>query len=566
MNTNKFSFLLLLGLIAIFGCGPATDDQSADADQPPNIIIFFSDELSPDYLSTYGGPYAVPEIDQLASSGIRFDRAYTPASMCTPSRFSVMTGQYPGRCKHPNFLANYPKTDPYSVAWNVYLTDSSTTIPRVLSENGYTTGMAGKWHVGTFNELGTGADAGEYAVNFDENDDLDDPEVNKRLKEYQQSVIEKVKKEAGFDYAQSVLWGNFDGFPHPELRFHNFPWITKGAVDFLEKQKDRDNPFFLYVATTAIHGPAHEDALDEDVRYTLEGKIEEVVQYQPDIDSIKSVINGKPSSEQHKISGLAYLNHHIGTVMNKVEEMGVADNTIVLFMADHNVEPGKATCYQKGIHIPMVIHWPGKTKGTTSNDLVQTIDVFPTLLSLAGIPAPNDHIMDGIDMTPIFEELPYERDYIYAEAGYARSVTDKQFQYIAFNYPDELIEHMKTGDIDYAPNQLGMYKQSHSSIAIESYPDYFDAKQLYDLDKDPYQQNNLAYQEEYQEKVKEMENVLQDFLSTFQHPYDLYPNPFRETEKYTELKEETKALGTDYIPWFKPHHGDFAWPPVDKDI
>ncbi|MBR9999909.1 MAG: sulfatase-like hydrolase/transferase [Cyclobacteriaceae bacterium] len=81
-------------------------------EQRPNILIFFSDELSPEYLGAYGGNIPTPNLDRLASGGIRFENAYVAASMCTPSRFALMTGKFPGRCIHPDFMKAYPADEP----------------------------------------------------------------------------------------------------------------------------------------------------------------------------------------------------------------------------------------------------------------------------------------------------------------------------------------------------------------------------------------------------------------------------------------------------------------------
>lgn len=560
----KLTFSIVLGLalcVLVISCSNPgqTDDTSTEVGKP-NILIFFSDELAPEYLSCYGGEIPTPHLDQLASQGIRFDRAYTAASMCTPSRFSLMTGQYPGRCQHPQFMLDYPKDQPYSIAWNVHLTNGSVTIAKLLAEQGYHTGMAGKWHIGTFEQAG-------IRPAFTENESLEDPATQQKLKDYQKAVKQKISQEGGFQVVNSALWGNFDAFPHPDLKFHNFPWITKGAIDFLEQQKNAQDPFFLYVATTAVHGPSHHDALDKDVTQTPEGKINEAAQYQPNIDSLKAEIQNIPGPDKHKYAGMAYLDHHVGTVLKKLAEIGKSDNTIILFMADHNVEPGKATTYEKGIHIPMIVSWPGVTSGAQSSSFIQTIDVLPTLAALAGAELPQDHQIDGMNMVELFE-APSRliRQHVYTEAGYTRAINDGKYKYVAFKYPQFMIEQMQAGEIDYAPNQLGMYKQAHSSIAIEAYPAYFAPDQLYDLENDPYEQNNLVQNPEYQAELERMQEALDAQLKAFDHPYDMNTDPFRQTSKYQQLVEKTKALGTDYIPWLRSHHGGIVWPPNDRSM
>lgn len=525
-------------------------------DSRPNIILFFSDELDPEYLGAYGGDIPTPHLDQLASRGIRFEEAYVAASMCTPSRFALLTGKYPGRCVHSDFLDAYPQDQPYVIAWNTFLEGKLPTIPSILSENGYFTGMAGKWHIGKL-------PANLTVPSFSEEENLNDPGLDEKLRRHQEIVKSEVKRIAGFDFVASVLWGNFDVFEYKPLRYHNFPWITYGAIRFLEESKKQENPFFLYLATTAVHGPGHADTFDHDLQYTLEGRIEELEQYALPADSMKKQLETFPGPVRHRYAGMACLDNHFYQVMKKLKELELEKNTIILFMSDHNVEPGKATCYEKGLHVPLIIYWPGKFNDLkVSENLVSSVDLLPTILEVAGIPLPEGTLFDGISILPGLENPALStRANIYAESGLARSLNDGKWKYIAFRYPDERIAEMKSGKIDYAPNQLNMERQAHSSIAMEHYPYYFDADQLYDLSNDPFEQHNLAYVPENMDKLHEMQQLLQDYLSSFDHPYPLADTTFMRSENFKLLAEKSRSVGTDYIPWLRRDHGNIVWPP-----
>jgi arylsulfatase A-like enzyme len=527
-----------------------------DHDTRPNIILFFSDELDPEYLGAYGGDIPTPHLDQLASRGIRFEEAYVASSMCTPSRFALLTGKYPGRCIHPDFLKAYPQDQPYVIAWNTFLEGNLPTISSILSENGYFTGMAGKWHTGKLPEH-------VKLPSFSDGDDPDDPALEEKLRTYQKIVKSEVKRIAGFDYAASVLWGNFDVFEYEPLRYHNFPWITYGAIRFLEETKKHDKPFFLYVATTAVHGPGHADTFNHDLRYTLEGRIEEVEQYALPADSMKKQMEMLLGPDRHQYAGMACLDNHFYQVMKKLRELDLEKNTIVLFMADHNVEPGKATCYEKGLQVPFMMHWPGKFEDLkVSDNLVSSVDLLPTILEAAGVPLPEENVFDGISILPGLENPDLStRSNIYAESGLARSVNDGRWKYIAFRYPEERIAEMKSGQIEYAPNQLNLERQAHSSIAMEHYPHYFDADQLYDLANDPYEQKNLVNLPENRAKLNEMQQLLQGYLSTFNHIYPLADTAFMWSEDFKPLIEKSLSIGTDYIPWLQRDHGSIIWPP-----
>ncbi len=542
--------LSLFMMLLFFGC------KVEEKVERPNIIIFFSDELSPEYVGAYGGGVPTPAIDGLSAAGVRFDQAYVVAPMCTPSRFAVLTGKYPGRCIHPDFLESYPEDQPYVVAWNTYLAGKLPTIASILSGQGYFTGMTGKWHIGKLPE--------EVKIpEFPENADLDDPVIEKGLQQYQESVIKEVKRAGGFDYAASVLWGNFDNFPIRDLRNHNFPWITLGAVKFLEEASKTDQPFFLYAATTAVHGPGHAEVFDKNLSYTLEGKREDLLKYALPADSMKKVMDDLSPPERHKYAGMTCLDNHVKQVFKKLKELKMEDNTIILFMADHNVEPGKATCYEKGLKVPFILHWPGKfDQGTVFKEMVSSVDILPTILEMTGVPLPEGSLFDGISFLPALNAGNItSRAYVYAESGLARSVSDGKWKYIAFRYPPDVMKKMKNNEISYAPNYLNLEKQAHSSIAMEHYPGYFDADQLYDLEKDPYEQSNLAYHPEYQDQLGEMQEILKNYLVTFDHPYSLGDTTFMRSDAYRGLARQSRSYGTGYIPWLSRDHGSIQWPP-----
>ncbi len=557
MKTTRRQFLKAAGTVTV-----ASMLGSFNCEKPkkPNVLLIFSDELAYEYISCYGGNIQTPNIDKLAQQGLKFTHGYAAAPMCTPSRYSILTGQYAGRCKHASFLENYPTDQPYSIAWNTYLTDSQQTLPRLLSKNGYVTGMSGKWHVGQLPES-------VQLPDIDPDADPKDEQVNEKLQKRHELLAEQVKKQAGFDVANSVSWGNLDGFPVKALRHHNFPWMTKGAVDFIKVQAEQNRPFFLYAATTAVHGPYHLDQFKNDLRYTPQGKLDDVLQYQLSEERLNSLLADTPEWMHHKVAGMACLDNHVGILMQTLKDLGIEDNTIVIFMADHNIEPGKATCYEKGTRVPFVIRWPEEIQpGRVSDALVQSVDILPTLMQLAAAPLPREGTLDGKSMVPVLSEQSDSiREYIYTESGYARAVTDGHFKYIAVRYPDVVVQQMENGTMQYAPNQLNTFKQAHSQIAIQHFPHYFDQDQLYDLKNDPYEQNNLANNPDYAEELQRLKNALQEKLNTFSHPFNLDPIPFMKTKEYEHMAQNTRDIGTDFIAWLPRDHGKIVWPPKEDN-
>jgi arylsulfatase A-like enzyme len=560
MNMNCFSrcYLNLISVFLLIVANACNRPQQAIEEELPNIVILFSDELAPEYLSCYGGEIPTPNIDKIANQGIRFERAYTVSSMCTPSRFSLLTGTYPGRCMADTFLKSYPTTEPYNVAWNTEITSATQTIAKQLKEAGYVTGMVGKWHVGKGNEpLNLPA--------FSNQDDPNDPEVQDKLKQHQRLVAERVGEIGGFDYAGSVLYGNYDNFPVKSLQPHNFEWMTEGARTFIEQQKDSDKPFFLYVATTAVHGPAHQLSLQADVTMTLEGKRPDLAKYQSKRKEKYEEIKDLPGHEQHLQSGMWFLDEHVKAILESLEEHGHSDNTLVIFMADHNIEPGKATSYEKGLHVPLLMKWPGQiSESSVSNELVQTVDMLPTFIDITGT-SPEGITIDGRSVIPLFDDPPtINYSYLYAENGYTRAMIGERYKYIAFRLPDDVINKMESGEMEYAPNYLNTFKQAHSHIAMKYHPHYFDPDQLYDLENDPYEMNNLAGNPKYQDVIQTMKDSLIKILNTFDHPYNLTVPEFMTTAEYKSMAEKTREIGVGHIEWWKRDHGeDFSWPPVD---
>jgi arylsulfatase A-like enzyme len=549
---------ICLGLLlcSLSGCGPNTGEKETDS--PLNFVVIFTDEMQFSDLGCYGGKIPTPNIDALADEGILFLNAYTPASMCTPSRYAVLTGQFPGRCSAPSFATENPTNEPYNIAWNSWITADKKTLPRVLSENGYVTGMAGKWHIGKVPE-------GTILPEFLPNEDLASPATNKKLK-HQQSVYQGlVESLGGFDDARSVVWENYDGHDLKALSFHNFPWMAQGALSFLEEQKENKKPFFLYFAPTAVHGPNHVADLDRDMTYTPGGQDSSVLEYMMDITSLKEELAGSEPKTRHRYAGVSQTDYVVGLIREKLVELGLADNTVIMYMADHNVEPGKATSFEKGIHIPMIVSWPGETSGVISSAMVSNTDLYPTILEASGIELPVEYMIDGADMMPIIEDpTASTRDFIFAENGYTRSVSDGTYKYIALRFPSGLVKRMKSGKLDHVPSYVKAWPQAHSAIAMNGFPCYFDQDQLYNLKEDPYEQSNLYDAKVDSEELKILKAALKSHLESFEHSFDLSPVPFLETEEYRKLALVNMSFDLLSIPWLSRDHGFITWPPESK--
>jgi len=332
LSLRSFRSLLLIMIpFTVISSGCLSEKNELGNDQRLNFIIIYTDELQFSDLGCYGGKIPTPHIDQLAREGLMFTRAYTTASMCTPSRYSVLTGQFPGRCTADSFLKDNPVSEPYNIAWNTWITEDKITLARVLGNHGFVTGMAGKWHVGSI-------PAGTELPAFSADDLPGEAETNRKLSEQQQIFRELVRTRGGFDEAHSVVWSNYDNHQVESLRFHNFPWMAKGAIRFLENRKGKEDPFFLYLATTAVHGPNHVADLDRDVTFTPAGKDPSVLSYQMNVDSLKKLLTDVKGGQRHRYAGMAQTDHLVGLVRKKLKEIGKEGRTVIMFMADHNMQ------------------------------------------------------------------------------------------------------------------------------------------------------------------------------------------------------------------------------------
>ena len=537
--------LLSLGFFTIFSLNCFSNNP-----KQPNVVLFLADDMELDYLSCFGGDIPTPNIDRLATEGIRFLNASISSSACTPSRYALLTGKYAGRCEHPDFLKDNPSDEMALIGWNTPIAEKDYTLARLFSQAGYYTGFAGKWHVGVErNKLNLPV--------IDENAELSDFKTNQKLQQYQLVLQEEVKKTGGFDEANSVLWENYEQAPLRKLRYHNFEWITKGAVDFIENAPS-EKPFFLYVASTAIHGPDYISSFKQDPLYTLSGKINDLDD-SPSRKEIRKILNDRKLRFNSLNLGMIQLDEQFAAIYNKLKEKKLDKNTIIIFLSDHNREPGKGTCYEKGVKVPLLIKWPDAVKaGCETNTYVQSVDIFPTLNAICNVKTENDLKVDGKSFLPLLNQKKFcGRDNLFYEFGYTRAISDGKFKYIAFRYPKKILNELEKDQVNEAPNHLNSRLRSHACITIQYYPGYFDQDQLYDLKNDPYEQRNLAKRPEYEYVLRSMKNRLDSVLHTMKHPFNLKQQEIFESDEFKKMKQNTIDIGTDHIPWWK----DIPWPP-----
>ncbi len=351
------SLLLALALVFLSGCSGA-DEQ---VNSKPNFVLIVADDLGYGDLGVTGAPdISTPNIDQLAASGLRFTNAYANAPVCSPTRVALLTGQYQQRTGYDRVL--------YVNERELGIPSRLVLLPELLREVGYTTGIFGKWHLG-------------YPK-------------------------DSFPTRHGFDQFVGFVAGNIDYFEHTdrlgnhdlwrgETEIHDDRYFTDLVVDesiaFLNSH--HEEPFFLYVPFSAPHdpfqGPEHRDSAGNQEVTRKVNRTREVY---------KSMVEA--------------LDAGVGRLLDHLEGLHVAERTVVIFMSDNGGLPivarnapfsgFKATLWDGGIHAPLIVRWPAKVpSGTTSDALVAGMDIFSTIVELAGASIPAGHRVDGVSLASI---------------------------------------------------------------------------------------------------------------------------------------------------------------------
>lgn len=398
MNLNTFPlFVLLLGSMIL----PAMAQL-----QQPNIVFILADDLGIGDIGPYGQEkIKTPHLDRLASRGMRFENFYAGTSVCAPSRSALMTGQHTGH----TYIRGNKEIQPEG---QQPLADSITTIAMLLKEAGYATGAFGKWGLGM---VGTSGDPTRKG--FDEFFGYNCQRQSHRY--YPTHLWHNTEKVAleGNDLQQKTQYA-------PEL-------IQQKTLTFIEKNQHK--PFFLFVPTVLPHA---ELAGPEDEFYKQYSERFPETPHEGNDYGPNATIPGYASVEKPRATFAAMvsrLDHYVGEIIAKLEELGLSDNTLVIFTSDNgahreggadpqffNSSAGlkgyKRDLYEGGIKVPMLAVWPAKiAPATTTSHVAAFWDVLPTLTEITSIAKPN--FTDGISILPTFTEkgIQHKHRYLYWE-------------------------------------------------------------------------------------------------------------------------------------------------------
>jgi arylsulfatase A len=361
MNTFRLGMLVLAGFFV--GGAPLHA-----ADRPPNIVIIFTDDQGYGDVGCFGATsFATPNLDRLAKDGRRFTNFHVAQPVCSASRAALLTGCYPSRIGIQGALGPNAKLG---------IADGESTLAQVLKRQGYATGMAGKWHLGhhrRFLPIHHGFD--EYLGLPYSNDMWPHHPEGKPSAYPPLPLIEgdQVLDSDVTDEDQCRLTGLY----------------TERAVSFINRHKDQ--PFFFYLAHSMPHVPLH--VSDSYRGKSRQGAYGDVIQ---EIDA------------------------SVGKVLRALEANGLERNTLVIFTTDNGpwlsygdhagsagpLREGKGTCWEGGVRVPCIMRWPGKIPaGTTSDAMLMTIDLLPTIARLVGAELPK-HTIDGLDVWPLLSGQP----------------------------------------------------------------------------------------------------------------------------------------------------------------
>lgn len=502
----------------------------------PNIVFIIADDLTPAYHRCYGGPTPTPNIDRIAREGALFQQAHAVAPLCNPSRYAIFTGQVPGRA--PSASRDCSTAEPYSIAQNANLEPATPSLAKILREGGYFTGHVGKWHS---NFAYAGKE--EWAEELGPEADLDDPKIDQILREKHAAHVKTVKECGGFDWAGAVTWGNLMKNRPKPLQFHNPGWTTDTALEFLDVAAEAGRPFYLHLANTLPHGPDPHKSFGADHRYTFAGKLDEPPKSLPPDASVIERMRKAGIQTSGPIAGInagvIQVDDQVGAVRAKLESLGLLENTIMVYTGDHGIH-GKGTCYLGGYHMPMCVRWPNQIPaGQVVSAPHSHVDFLPTLCEAAEVAVPDDHRIDGVSQLRLWKGTgPGARDFTYQEMGVGRAITKGRWRYITFFYPESIITQMENGELELPPSFEAYRDGPFGDYNIKNKPCYFEPEQLYDLERDPCERRNLAYDPGCEHVLEKMRTLLHGVTDTLPGPYRKDVPPFMRSYAYRRLTEK----------------------------
>jgi arylsulfatase A-like enzyme len=504
MKNYSISIVLCFLIASLLSC------KQEEKPEQPNVIVIFADDLGYGDLSSYGATkLKTPNIDKLAQDGRRFTDAHTASPVCSPSRYCLLTGEYAFRKDYywPVFFQS-----------GLTIDESKTTVADVFKKAGYSTACIGKWHLGfgkdtvDWNgdlkpgplELGFDYYFGVPVVNshppfvYVENHKVvglvaEDPFVMG-----QRAITQEFPEKLNLDDIGGAQAAH-DLYKDREVGTK----ITEKSIEWIKSHKDE--PFFLYMATTNIHHP-----------------------FTPAERFLGTSDCGMYGDFVHELDWM------VGEVVNALEESGISDNTMIIFTSDnggmfnaggqeawkqgHRLNGEllgfKFGAWEGGHRVPFIVKWPNELKAnTTSDQLVSTVDLLASMAALVDVPLTTDDGIDSYNVLPALlgqseEEI---RDHLILAPTQEPNIALRKGKWVYIGAQGSGGYNNKR-DTEYVRGGPGAHlltKQVNSDIENGAFKKDAPPAQLYDLEADLSQTQNLYHQ--HPEVVKEMEELLEEY-------------------------------------------------------
>ncbi len=468
-GTSRLAVVGMVGVVSVLSVASPNVRAGEDRAGGRNVILILSDDHRYDFMGFMDGPefLETPAMDRMAARGAHLENAFVATSLCSPSRASILTGQF----SHRHGVVDNQRPVPQGTVF----------FPQYLQRAGYETAFIGKWHMGhDHDEPRPGFD---HWASFRGQGEYFDPTLNVNGRR-----------------------SRFEGYTTDVLTDHALAWL---------KQK-RSKPFFLYLSFKAVHYPFlpakrhHGRYENAKIKYPeTMANTEENYESQPHwvrerrygIHGIDHMQTGPldddpvPSFDdlyRRYCEAVHGLDENLGRVLQYVDRSGLAESTLVIYLGDNGFALGehgfydKRDAFEESIRVPMLAYAPGLIRpGTKVTRMVQNIDVAPTILQAAGCPIPEEAKIDGRSLLPLLRgrEVPW-RDHILYE------------YYWEWNFPA-------------TPTVFALRNDRYKYIF---YHGVWDRNGFYDLQTDPVERHNLIKVPAYQERIAEMQKQLFDEL------------------------------------------------------
>lgn len=484
----KYLYLFILMLAAVRTPSMAGENNPSQTDRK-NVVFILSDDHRYDFMGFMNKvPFLeTPNMDRMAAEGAHIKNAFVSTSLCSPSRASILTGQY----AHKHEVVDNQSLIP----------EGTRFFPEYLQESGYQTAMIGKWHMGEHHA---------------------DP-------------------RPGFDFwasfrGQGVYYEPTINLNGEEIKYTDSIYVsdllTDYALDFLEN-RDQDNPFFLYLSHKGVHAdfkparrhlgvyedeevaypptmfpPGHERSTVTEDEYNYSDVPEWVKEQRYSWHGVDYMYHGQISFEdfyKRYCETLLSVDESIGDVLDYLEEHNLMESTIVIYMGDNGFSFGehglidKRQAYEESMRVPMLATGGGIPAGSEVDEVIQNVDVGPTVMDFAGVETKDN--MDGTS----FRQLLYQEKIPWKDTMYYEYFWERPF-----------------------PQTPTVHAVRTSRYKYIRYHGIWDLNELFDIENDPYEMNNLIRDERYAETAKGLRDALFNWL--------------KETEgEYMPLKEDHGA-------------------------